>query len=331
MAVAGRWLIAGLFAAACSWSATARAQGDIATADALWKAGRDLAARGDWAGACPKFQASFDLDEQLGTLLNLADCYNNLGKIATAWARWNTALEWAKRTNDSRLDFIQKEQQKTEANLPRVTVEVANPVPTLTIKRGTTVVEPAMWGVPIPTDPGPVEIVVFRGDTAIERTAIEAKVAEVAVVKLDLEEIDRRHPKPIEVPKPTPDPIPIPKPAVEPYDPTQRNIGLIVGGVGIAAVLTAAGLEIAALVKKNQAEEPDACINKFCSPDGLAAAEEAATFAEVGQWVGIGGLAVFAVGVTIFLTAPSEDDPAVARVVPWFAPGGGGLELEARF
>jgi hypothetical protein len=327
-----------LCAAACAWAAPASAQqpkdqGDIAAADALWKAGRDDAARGDWAAACPKFQKSLDLDEQLGTLLNLADCYFNLGKFATAWARWNAAIEWAKRTSDPRLDFIQKEQKKTEAKLPHLVVEVQNPVPSLTIRRGSVEIEQAMWGVPIPTDPGGVEIVVLRGDAELERTAVEVKVAEVSTVKLDLAEIDRRHPKPIEPPEPLPDPIVLPPPVKKaPYDPTQRTIGLIVGGVGIAAVLTAAGLEIAALVKKSQAEEPDACVNKFCSPDGLAAAEDAATFAEVGQWVGIAGLAVFAVGVTIFLTAPSEDDAPVAlRIDPWLTLDAGGVGLEARF
>jgi len=61
-------------------------------------------------------------------------------------------------------------------------------------------------------------------------------------------------------------------------------------------------------VKKDQAEEPDQCVNQFCAPSGIEAAADAKTFAEVGQWVGIGGLATLAIGTTIFLTAPSEPD-----------------------
>ncbi len=102
--------------------------------------------------------------------------------------------------------------------------------------------------------------------------------------------------------------------------------------MGIAAVLTAAGLEIAALVKKGQADSEDACVNKFCSPGGLEDANDAKTFAEVGQWVGIGGLVVLAVGVTIFFTAPSEeDDPPEVSLSPWFGEHGGGIQVGGAF
>ena len=68
----------------------------------------------------------------------------------------------------------------------------------------------------------------------------------------------------------------------------------------------AAVFEIVALTKKGDANKPDACVDKFCTPAGKSAAEDAKTFAEVGQWMGIGGLVLVAIGATILITAPSS-------------------------
>lgn len=318
------------------WAPGVSAQNEVAAAATLFKEAKRLAKEGSFAEACPKFEASYALDEQLGTLMNVADCYEQLGKVATAWARWSDALEWAKRVDDpKRVTYVDGRMKETEAKLPRVTIEVTSPVPSLTIRRGDVDIEPALWGLATPVDPGTIEVTVLRGERVLERRVVEARVAEVTVVTIDLAEVDAKHP---EVPKPAPGvvpdvtPEPEPPPA-EPYDPTHRNVGLIMGAVGLAGVLTAAGLEIAALVKKGQAEAGDACVNKFCSPNGLADAESAATFAEVGQWVGIGSLVVLAVGATIFFTAPPEEDPpaATAHVSPWVGTDGAGMLVGGRF
>jgi hypothetical protein len=98
----------------------------------------------------------------------------------------------------------------------------------------------------------------------------------------------------------------------------------------VAALAVAAGLEIAALSKKSKADEPDQCINNYCSPGGIDQAESAKNLANIGQWVGIGGVVVTAVGVTLILTAPKPR--ANARlprknlaIAPWLGPSTGGL------
>ena len=105
----GLWLLLTLV-----WSAPARAD-QVADAEALFDAARDLAKSGHYAEACPKFEASLELDEQLGTLVNLADCYENLGRVATAWAGWGAAREWAKREGDDRLDYIVEGLERSRA------------------------------------------------------------------------------------------------------------------------------------------------------------------------------------------------------------------------
>ncbi len=94
---------------------------------------------------------------------------------------------------------------------------------------------------------------------------------------------------------------------------------------------TGAGFGVAAIVKKNAADEPDSCVNNYCSPQGVESADQAKTFANIGQWVGIGGVVLTAVGATLVLTAPSSTS-ARARTPtllasPWVGPGGGGVSV----
>src|SRR5690242_6612861 len=77
---------------------TAGAQGaDLAAAQSLFDAAKQLVAQGKHAEACPKFLASFKLDPKPGTAVNLADCYEKTGQIASAWARFQEAAALAQR------------------------------------------------------------------------------------------------------------------------------------------------------------------------------------------------------------------------------------------
>jgi hypothetical protein len=289
--------------------------GDPAAAQAVFEAAKALADAGKWEEACPKFQASYELDRSLGTLLNLANCYEQLGKLAQAWARWKEALEFAKRDDDKRLSWIQERHDKVVPRLPKLVVRVDNPVDELRVEQNGKPVPAAGYGVPLAVDPGAVVVRVLRGEDVLETREAKAEEGKTVEVALDLKAIALAHPSAAKPPQPPPGPAPpVPEPAREPYDPSQRIAGFVIGGVGLAAVLVAGGLEIGALVKKGQADEPDACVNRFCSPQGIEAAQEGETFAEVGQWLGIAGIGVLAVGVTVLLTAPSEDDAKGARL-----------------
>jgi len=53
--------------------------------------------QGDYAAACPKLEESQRLDPALGTLLNLADCREQEGNVATAWSLFRDAESLARR------------------------------------------------------------------------------------------------------------------------------------------------------------------------------------------------------------------------------------------
>ena len=64
-------------------SHAARAE-DETPARALFKQGRALANEGKYAEACPKFEESLRLEVGVGTQFNLADCWEHVGKTASA-------------------------------------------------------------------------------------------------------------------------------------------------------------------------------------------------------------------------------------------------------
>ena len=126
---------------------------------------------------------------------------------------------------------------------------------------------------------------------------------------------------------------PPPAPRAPPPSGSQKTIGYVVGGVGVAALVTAGVLEGLALNKKSKADEPDQCVNGYCSPNGFQTIEDAKRLATIGQWVGIGGVLFTAVGATLVLTAPSSRETARAKrparvgAGGWIAPSGGGITI----
>ena len=51
----------------------------------LFAEGGKLVADGDHTAACPKFEESFHLDPGIGTGFNLADCWEHIGRTASAF------------------------------------------------------------------------------------------------------------------------------------------------------------------------------------------------------------------------------------------------------
>lgn len=301
----------------------ARADDDAAAAQALFDEATALKSKDDWAGACPKFESSYKLDPALGTLLNLANCFEKIGKIASAWARWEEAYQWATKNNDDRAEYAKNNRDALAPRLPKLKIAVTNPVAALSIERDTAGVLPAMYGSSLPVDPGEHTVFVKRGDEVLKTEKIKVAEAQSAEVALDLAAIEKAAPPP----KPKKDVV-----VVGP-SPTLRKVGWGVGATGLAGVLAAGVIEIYALSRKSLADDPKNCFERLCTPAGKAFADDAKTFAEVGQWVGIGSLVVTAVGVTLLIVTPStveisggEKKDAGVRglwAAPWVAPEAG--------
>ena len=167
----------GVLGAACvlfvfihPWSPPARAADtDEAGARVLFAEARRLVAAGNYAEACPKFEASLRLDAGVGTNFNLADCMEHTGRIASAWARFLDVAAATRLAGQPEREQVARDRAAAlEPRLAHLTVQVAAPAPGLVVERDDVSLPPSSWGVAVPIDPGAHAIKVTRaGEEAV--------------------------------------------------------------------------------------------------------------------------------------------------------------------
>src|SRR5688500_5437698 len=120
-----RGLVAGYISLALGFMPTllVRAQAPDRKADELFAEGRRLMARGDYDQACPKFAEAERLRHGVGTLLNLADCYERLGKTASASRVFLEAAAAAHAASDARVEIARDRARALEGRLLRLTID----------------------------------------------------------------------------------------------------------------------------------------------------------------------------------------------------------------
>jgi hypothetical protein len=127
-----------------------------ATAQALFDSGRALMQRGEFAEACPKLAESLRLDQGIGVMLWLADCWENTSRTASAWAMFREAASLAAQEKDPRERVARRRAAELEPRLTRMVLVVSKAamLPGLDIERDGVHLAPTEIGVPIPVDPG---------------------------------------------------------------------------------------------------------------------------------------------------------------------------------
>lgn len=174
----------------CSSPALAQQSAEkAALAQALFDEGRRLMDAGQPAAACPKFAASQKLDPGMGTKFRLAECFEKIGKTASAWALFleiGDEARGAKRPE--REEIARKRAADLAPKLARMTVVVAPDsagLAGLEIRRDGTVLDRAIWGVAAPVDPGEhVLTAIAPGKLAWESKSIVAQPSRTVEVTI---------------------------------------------------------------------------------------------------------------------------------------------------
>ena len=273
--------------------------------------------------ACRAFEESQKLDPAVGTQFNIADCYEREGRLATAYRQFSDLRDVLARVGDDRAPQADARAKALEARLPRVTIRVPweKQVSGLVVSRDEETVEKSSFGVAAPVNPGAHKIRVQatnKKDFEVTIHASEGKTETVDVPML----VDAER-----------------QVVVRNTGFSQRNLGLVVGGVGIAAIGTSVVLGLVA--KGNYERAIEGCTDlgdRYQCPPGTRSADAASaqSMGTVATIVGgIGGVAV-ATGAVLWFFAPksakgpksSEKQSARdVRVVPLLDPSRAGLVL----
>jgi hypothetical protein len=306
-------------------SGVAQAQNKAAGEAAFQKA-KKLQADGKMAEACDAFEQSQKLDAQLGTQYNLARCWENLGKLASAWGEYTELA--AKDTNPGRRADSEKRVKALAPRLDKLALTVKARTPGLAISRDGTDVT-LLVDVDTPIDPGTY---VFKATAqGYKEWSSEVKVTgegqRVAVEVPGLEKLPDTvgpvgpdHPD-VEHPDVGPS---ITGPAhVDHGEPTKSNRKLIAYGVGGAGIVaTGVGLLFGAQAKGLKGEADDLCNGdtSMCPADKIDDANKKidkarskATISTIGVGVGV---AAIVGGVVLYLTAPSGESQAESAWLP---------------
>ncbi|HEX5061990.1 MAG TPA: tetratricopeptide repeat protein [Kofleriaceae bacterium] len=126
-----RVLVIALVAAASAAQAQTPSPNQAA-ADEAFKAGRDLYKAGKYAEACEQFEKSQKLDPANGTLFNLSQCSEKVGKLATAAAGYRELI--TKDTNDQRKATAAERLKEITPKIPKLIVKVDKPPPGIVVE-----------------------------------------------------------------------------------------------------------------------------------------------------------------------------------------------------
>lgn len=223
---------------------------DAATAEELFQLGKKEMLESKFESACPRFEESYKLDPAGGTLQNLAVCYEGMGKVASAYARFEELKNTSLRATPPRTDRVELAESHIallKPRISRVSVEMPkeNRVPELTVSvDGISYGEPS-WSSGILLDPGTHTLQVsakerkpWSSSLSItkDHTTLHAKVPVLAV-----ETKKGAAPAPVDTGH------------------TLRIAGFVTGGAGLAVLAGGAVFGILAMTTNSAAN--DECTN----------------------------------------------------------------------
>jgi hypothetical protein len=314
-----------------------------AVAQTLFDEGIELMKQGKLTEACAKLEASNKAAWAPGTTINLADCYEQSGRLASAWAKFlESEPHFRNRTPpDPRADIAKQRAEALFPKLSRLTIEVPadSKIAGLTITRDGDPVDEAQWGTGVPVDPG--TRVVEASAPGKKPWKWEAAVgAGGATVSVKIPPLEAA-------------PVTAPPATQDTGMPLQRKIAIGVGAAGVVGLAVGGifgGLTLGKVGDADKTCTPSAGGTFVCDAPGAALRDEAAGLATISTAGLIAGGVLAAGGVVLWLTAPGPGPapapakdttgqaparrPTAARPALWVAPTFGsttGFSAGARF
>lgn len=222
---------------------TAHAQG-VPTAESLFQEARALVDQARYSEACPKLEKSLELEPAVGTQFNLADCYEHIGRTASAHAMFEEVASIARKAGKFERERSAKERAAAlDPKLARVRVVVAADAPGLEVSVDGVALDRAKWSAPFPVDPGTHRIAAAAPGRRAFEGSFEGRASSIVDAPVpELAEIAQR-PREAAPVRGAPDAPRGPAP-----------LTYIAGGVGIAALATGAVAGALSLSRRSDAQ-----------------------------------------------------------------------------
>lgn len=254
---------------------------------------------GKFAEACPKFEASQQLDPGLGTMLNLAECYEKTGRTASAWAEYREAIPLARAAGSkARQDLATERAKALEERLSTLTIRAISGEDDsahLEIRRDGVPVQPAELGSPIPVDPGE-HVIATRSGSEPEQTTTVKIDRDATKLSIDVPIEAERNDKPVGESGGS--------------GKTRKIAALSTAGAGL--VIAGVGLYFGKRAFDQYDDSRAFCDDQNrCEPQGAKLIDDANSSALTSNiLIGV-GVGAIAVGAVLWLTAPKERKSAV--------------------
>lgn len=269
----------------------------------------------DWKIAAQRLTESARLDPKVGTLINLAECEENLGLVAAARQHLQRAIDLAAAQRDDRLDLAKTRLVAIDKRVPRLTIVLAPTGKDARVKRDDVELGAGSIGAPLPVEPGK-HVITVSADGHVDRT-FEITLAEGAQQSID-----------VDVGPEGPGSLPAPA-GGEPQESSSssmKTIGFVVGGVGLAGVGVGSVFGLIALNKHSESKQScDPTNENLCDQAGVDARNDARAAGNVATAGFVVGGVALATGIALVLFAPSSTKSS--RISPTL----GGLVLRGTF
>ena len=287
---------------ALAWSPLAHAEDIHPTAQRLFQEASKLL-NTDPIRACKLFEDSLAYERMRETLMNVANCHQKVGRLASAWRLYREAEPLF---HEAAAHAATRQQAATEEKLaaiaasmaaalvdrlPRIQLHVSAAPAGLTISSNGEVIPQSDWGKPMPVDPGTYKIRAEAPNYHSRDLSAEAREGETVRIDVELE--------------------PVPAPVLPPPPPpwwSRRVTIYSVGGVGVATLATGLTFGALAMSKIERAKQLGCNYDTTICPDKEAqeVSDRAGLFSKIATSTSIAGGTLVGVALVLYVLAPDE-------------------------
>ena len=262
----------------------------------LYNQGKELLDAGKTAEACQAFESAKRLDfTAINLILRLGDCYERLGRTASAYSQYQQAASLAAAAKDARRSTAEERVAAVEPHLARVVVALAPGAGSVTVRRNGDIIAPDSLGKPEPVDPGRYT---FEAISPGKTTWSQAReIVGGSTITIDVPALAPIASIPLTTAPPPPETTASPR----------RAIALALGGVGLVGLGVGTVFGVKALSNLAASKANGHCdADSFCDDVGFQLRRDAQDDATVSTVTLALGAGAAVAGVVLWITAASS-------------------------